>query len=67
MGPWRLYQQTDRGTLLKLVKSAAVKHAPGEAMINLGECVQQLIYTLVDNYEERKPFRFSKLEIKYGF
>ena len=44
-----------------------VKYALSEAMIHLGKCVQQLIATITDNYEEKIPFSFSKIDIKYGF
>ena len=35
--------------------------------IHLGQCVQQLINTLAGNYNKKKPFRLSKLDIKEGF
>ena len=36
-------------------------------MIKLGQCVQQLITTLADNYDKKAPFRFAKLDINNGF
>ena len=36
-------------------------------MMHLGQCVQRLIATLVDNYEKNTPFSFAKLYIKDGF
>ena len=36
-------------------------------MIQLRQCVQHLIATLVDNQDINTPFNFTKLDIKYGF
>ena len=44
-----------------------VKHAPSKEMIYLGQFVQRLIATLAEYYDKKKPFRFSKLDIKDGF
>ena len=49
------------------MNSATVKQAPAEAMIQLGYCVQQIIATLVYNYYEKTPFRFTKIGTKDGF
>ena len=52
---------------MESVNSATVKMAPAESMIQLVNSVQRLIALLVDNYDPKKPFMFSKLDIKYGF
>ena len=36
-------------------------------MMQLGQCVQRLIATLTDNYDDNTPFKFEKIDIKYGF
>ena len=49
-----------RVTLMKFMNSETVKQALVEAIIHLGQCVPQLITTLVDNYDEKTPLRFRK-------
>ena len=49
------------------MNSVTVKYAPSEAMIQLGICLQQLISTLADIYNENTLLRFVKLDIKDGF
>ena len=41
--------------------------APAESMVQLGNCVTQLIAMLADNYDPKKTFKFTKLDIKDGF
>ena len=53
--------------MMKSVNSETVKQSPAEAMIHLVWCVQRLIATLADNYDKNTPFKFVKLDIKYGF
>ena len=36
-------------------------------MIQLGQCLQQLIATLADRYDKKTHFRFTKLDIRDGF
>ena len=36
-------------------------------MIQLGQCIQQLISTLENNYDKDTPFKFAKIDIKDGF
>jgi hypothetical protein len=53
---------------MESVNSATVKQALAESMVQLGNCcVQRLIALLADNYDQAKPFKFAKLDIKYGF
>ena len=52
---------------MQSVNLATVEQAPSESIIHLGQCVQLIVATLVDNYEENTPFKFAKLDIKYGF
>ena len=52
---------------MQSVNSAAVKQAPAESMVQLGQCVQRIIALLADNYDLDQPFLFSKLDIKDGF
>ena len=61
------FQIWHRGTMMKSVNSEVVKHAPAEAMIQLGQCVKWLIVTHVDNYDKNTTSEFAKLDIKYGF
>ena len=61
------FQLLHRGTLIQLVNSATVKQSQSEAMIIMGHCAQRLIVTFAENYDEKTPFRFAKLDTKYGF
>ena len=56
-----------KGKLLESVNSATNKLAPAEAMVQLGNCVQQLVATMAENYDPNQPFKFAKLDIKDGF
>ena len=51
---------------MQSVNSSMIKQAPEEVMIQLGQCVQRLIATLAENYDENTPLRFSKIYIKDG-
>ena len=55
------------GKLMDSVNSATTKQALAESMIQLGPFAKRLIATLADKYNPNRPFRFSKLDIKYGF
>ena len=52
---------------MQSVNSETVKQAPAESVIYLGQCVQQLIATLAENYDKNTPLKFAKLDIKDGF
>ena len=56
-----------RGAMMQLVNSATVKQSLSEAIIQQRQCVQRLIATLTDNYDDNTPFKFEKMDIKYGF
>ena len=52
---------------MQSVNSETVKQAPAEATIQLGQFLQRLVVALAYNYDENTPFKFKKLDIKYGF
>ena len=61
-----LFQLQHRGKIMQSLNLEMVKHAPPQEIIQLGQCVLQLIATLVENYDGNTRFKFSKLEIKDG-
>jgi len=49
------------------VNSATAKLAPREDMVQLGQALKRLIALMAANRSKGTPFRFAKLDIKYGF
>jgi hypothetical protein len=49
------------------VNANTTKRAKPEAMAQLGHCLKRLVATMTDNFDPKKPFIFSKLDIKDGF
>ena len=56
-----------KGGIIPSVNSSTVKQAPAEAMVQLGQCFQRILYTMATNYNPQQPFAFAKLDIKDGF
>ena len=56
-----------KGGIVPSVNSSTVKHAPAEAMVQLGQCLKRIIHTLATNYNPHQPFAFAKIDIKDGF
>ena len=52
---------------MESVNSATKQQALAEAMIQLGNCMKQLVATLADNYDPQQPFCFAKLDIEDSF
>jgi len=61
------FQLRHLGKRMESGNTATVKQAPAESMVQLGNCVQQIIALLADNYDPSQPFLLSKLDIKDGF
>ena len=56
-----------KGGIVPSVNSTTVKQAPAEAMVQLGNCLKRIVYTLAANFNPQKPFAFAKVDIKDGF
>ena len=50
-----------KGGIIPSVIASTVKHAPDEAMVQLGHYLQRIIHALANNYDPNKPFAFAKL------
>eukprot|EP00957_Ditylum_brightwellii_P102553 7816324-Ditylum_brightwellii.AAC.1 len=49
------------------VNKTSAKQALPEAMVQLGQSIQQLVTFMADNYNLKHPFNFAKLDIKDSF
>ena len=58
---------TVNGHKLNSVNDSTTKHAPPEAMTQLGHALKRIVALVADNWSESAPFYFSKLDIKDGF
>ena len=56
-----------KGGIIPSVNDSIKRQAPAESMIQLGNCIQRIIYTLATNYDPNHPFAFAKMELKDGF
>ena len=66
--PWPLLTHVAQGNTDAISKlSNRTSGSSERGMIQLWQCVQILISTLADNYDETTPFKFAKLDIKYDF
>jgi hypothetical protein len=57
----------DKGIAYASVNETTDKQSLPQSMAQLGLCIQRMIATLADNYDEQNPFHFVKLDIKDGF
>ena len=57
----------DKGKTHTSVNATTNKHAPSQAMAQLGYCLSRLVAMMADNYDLQRPFMFTKLDIKDGF
>jgi hypothetical protein len=56
-----------KGKKYTSVNETTNKKAKAEAMAQLGLSIKRIVATLAENFNTKKPFKFSKLDIKDGF
>ena len=61
------FQLHHKGKIFGSVNEGTVKLAPQNSMSQLGDVLWRLVYTMAENYNVKKPFVFTKLDVKDGF